>query len=227
MSGHHHRISEWTGGDKLLEGATYSGYTLIKRTFDIFGSLVGVFLFLIAYAVLVIVYRIGENKGPILYKQKRLGVNGSFFYIYKFRSMKVDADKILREDRVLYQRYVDNGYKLEASEDPRTTKVGKILRKTSIDELPQFINVLKGDMSLVGPRPIIEEELEEYGEKKALFLSMKPGITGVWQTSGRSNIGYPERTYLELSYLEEQSVQKDLEVLLKTIVKVFINEGAY
>lgn len=204
-----------------------SNYICLKRIVDVIGSIVGLALFGIAFIGLFIMYKFGENKGPVLFKQKRIGKNGEIFYIYKFRSMRVGADELLRKDKFLYQKYIENGYKLEAEEDPRITKLGKLIRKTSIDELPQFINVLTGEMSLVGPRPIVLEELEEYGTNKDKFLSMKPGITGVWQTSGRSNIGYPERTNLELSYLENQGIKEDFIILLKTIFKVFLNEGAY
>lgn len=198
-----------------------------KRFFDVIGGLVGVFFFAIAYLVLFIPYHSKENRGPILFKQQRLGKNGVPFNIYKFRSMRVNADEYLHADKELYQKYLDNDYKLEPQEDPRTTALGRMLRKTSLDELPQFINVLKGDMALVGPRPIVGEELKEYGNKKDLFLQMKPGITGVWQTSGRSNIGYPLRVDLELSYRHYESIWFDIKIILTTIAKVFKEEGAY
>lgn len=202
-------------------------YEIVKRGMDIVGALLGIFLFLIAYVILFIPYHIGENKGSMLFKQKRLGKNGKLFEIYKFRSMKTNAYEILKSDKDLYRKYLNNGYKLEAHEDPRITKLGCFIRKSSIDELPQFINVLKGEMSLVGPRPIVEEELQEYENKSELFLKMKPGITGVWQTSGRSNIGYPERVEVELSYLSNEKVGNDIKIILKTFLKVFLNEGAY
>ena len=202
-------------------------YNTVKRGIDVVGGAVGIIFFLIAYVFLFIPYHFGENKGPMLFKQQRLGKNGQLFKIYKFRSMKIKADEILKRDRELYQKYVRNGYKLEVHEDPRITKLGSFIRKTSIDELPQFINVLKGEMSLVGPRPIVEEELKEYDNQGSLFLQMKPGITGVWQTSGRSNIGYPERVELELSYLKNEKITVDIKIIFKTFLKVFLNEGAY
>lgn len=193
------------------------------------GGLFGTVIFFIIYIVLFVFYQFGDNKGPVLFKQKRLGKNGKLFYIYKFRSMKVDADKILKSNKNLYEKYVENDYKLSPEEDPRITKLGTILRKYSIDEFPQFINVLKGDMSLVGPRPIVEEELVEYVKenKQKEFLEMKPGITGVWQTSGRSNIGYPDRVFLEISYLESPCLEKDLNIILQTVIKTVKKEGAY
>lgn len=202
-------------------------YEIVKRGMDIVGALIGLVFFLVAYVILFIPYHIGENKGAMLFKQKRLGKNGKLFEIYKFRSMKTNANEILKGDEELHQKYVKNGYKLEAHEDPRITKLGCFIRKSSLDELPQFINVLKGEMSLVGPRPIVEEELKEYGNKEYQFLMMKPGITGVWQTSGRSNIGYPERVNVELSYLKNQKIANDFRIILRTFLKVFLNEGAY
>ncbi|MGE2643769.1 sugar transferase, partial [Escherichia coli] len=141
------------------------------------------------FLLISILYMIGDNKGPVFFKQIRMGKNGKEFYIYKFRSMIVNAEEKLRSNEVLYKKYIDNNYKLEPSEDPRITKVGQFLRKTSLDELPQFLNVLKGDMSLVGPRPVVQEELVEYGKRKDEFLSVKPGLTGYWQVSGRSDVG--------------------------------------
>lgn len=204
-------------------------YRMAKRGLDILGGVIGLVPFCIAYGVLYIPYKVGINKGPMIFKQARIGENGELFNIYKFRSMRVNADKILQADEALHQKYIENGYKLEQSEDPRITKLGRFIRKTSIDELPQFINVLKGEMSLVGPRPIVTEELKEYKneDKVAEFLSMKPGITGVWQTAGRSNVGYPDRVFLEVSYAKKDSILFDLKILAKTVLKVFMKEGAY
>ena len=155
-----------------------SSYTFIKRSVDICAGLIGFILFALSFIFISIFYLFGENKGPVLFKQQRMGKNGKCFYIYKYRTMVVNAEEKLKSDQRLYKKYVTNNYKLEQGEDPRITKLGAFLRKTSIDELPQFINVLKGEMSLVGPRPVIEEELAEYGFQKAILLSVKPGITG-------------------------------------------------
>lgn len=204
-------------------------YLKLKRLSDVFFSCLGLLFFMLAYVLLFIPYKLGENKGPIVFKQKRIGKFGEEFWIYKFRSMKVNADEILKSDIALYKKYIENGYKLEPSDDPRITKLGAFLRKTSIDEFPQFINVIKGEMSLVGPRPVVIEELQEYENLNLLneFISMKPGITGVWQTSGRSNVGYPERVYLEVSYKDNDSIVFDFKILIKTALKVFKKEGAY
>lgn len=204
-------------------------YLSYKRALDILAGLLGLPIVALATLILAIPYSFGENKGQIIFKQKRIGKNGEMFDIYKFRSMKRDADIILKSDVVLYEKYVQNGYKLEQNEDPRITKLGRIIRKLSIDEIPQFLNVLKGDMSIVGPRPIVEVELEEYKKlnKEQEFLSMKPGITGIWQTSGRSNIGYPNRVYLEIEYAHNTSIVFDIRIIAKTFVKVVKKEGAY
>lgn len=204
-------------------------YLIYKRALDIFTGLIGLPIVVLATLLLAIPYSFGENKGQIIFKQKRIGKNGEMFDIYKFRSMRKDADAILRSDAALYEKYVENGYKLEQHEDPRITKLGRIIRKLSIDEIPQFLNVLKGDMSIVGPRPIVDVELEEYKSlgKEKEFLSMKPGITGIWQTSGRSNIGYPDRVYLEIEYANNTSIVFDIKIIAKTFVKVVKKEGAY
>lgn len=211
--------------DKL--GFKTNFYFCVKRLFDIVGGSLGFLLFVFVFLLLVFPYKFGENKGSIIFKQTRMGKNGKKFNIYKFRSMRENADNLLRQDKQMYKKYIECGYKLEAEEDPRITKLGAFLRKTSVDELPQFINVIKGDMSLVGPRPIIEDELCEYKEKKSLFLNMKPGITGIWQTSGRSNVTYPERVDLELSYLGNRSILFDFKIILLTALKVFMREGAF
>ncbi|UNB89117.1 sugar transferase [Lactiplantibacillus plantarum] len=213
---------------KARSGAvTDNLYTKVgKRAFDFLVSIIGLFIFAIAYIILFIPYML-MDPGPMLFQQSRLGKDGKIFKIYKFRSMRVNADEYLHASKELFAEYVAAGYKLEPERDPRMTKIGRFIRKTSIDELPQFINVFKGEMSLVGPRPIVVEELEEYGIKKGLFLKMKPGITGVWQTSGRSNVTYPARVDLELSYLNQPSFFSDVKILFLTAVQVVMHDGAY
>ena len=141
--------------------------------------------------------------------------------------MVFDAEQKLKENQLLYQKYLENNYKLEQDEDPRITKFGRFIRKTSLDEFPQFINVLKGEMSLVGPRPVVDEELREYQDKVYEFLSVKPGITGYWQASGRSDVGYPERVDFELYYVFNKSLLLDIKIIFKTIVQVIYKKGAY
>lgn len=202
-------------------------YLFLKRMMDIVGGVVGLLIFSPVFILIPILYMRGDNKGPVFFKQVRIGKNGKTFHIYKFRSMVVNAEQRLKQNEVLYKKYIDNNYKLEPDEDPRITKLGQFLRKTSLDELPQFINVLKGDMSLVGPRPVVQEELEEYGSKKADFLSVNPGLTGYWQVSGRSNVGYPERVDLELHYVYNASLFFDIKILFLTVVNVVLRKGAY
>ncbi|WP_437832352.1 sugar transferase [Niallia taxi] len=204
-----------------------NSYSISKRLIDILGSLFLIIITIPIYVVVGLFYMNGENKGPIFFKQVRIGKNGNKFHIYKFRSMVVNAEEKLKSDNKLYQKYLDNSYKLEPEEDPRITKVGRFLRATSIDEIPQLINVLKGEMSLVGPRPIVEEELVEYGKRTREFLSVKPGITGYWQVSGRSDIDYPERVDVELYYVNKASFLFDIKILLKTVSIVILRKGAY
>lgn len=203
-------------------------YFFVKRLIDIIGSLIGI---LICGSIMIpfwIIYTFDKkNKGPMFFTQKRMGQYGKTFYIYKFRSMVVDAENVLKSNAQLYKKYIDNSYKLEQHEDPRITPFGRFIRKTSMDELPQFINVLKGEMSLVGPRPIVEKELQEYGNRSDVFLSVKPGITGYWQVSGRSDVNYPERVDIELYYMKNCSLLLDFKIIFLTIIQVLMRKGAY
>jgi len=141
--------------------------------------------------------------------------------------MRVDAEEALRRDAGLYRRYVDNDFKLPEAEDPRISPLGRFLRKSSLDELPQLMNVLRGEMSMVGPRPIVPDEIAHYKPYSELFLSIRPGITGLWQVSGRSNVRYPERAFMDLDYIGNNSVLQDLAILLKTVPAVFARKGAH
>ena len=141
--------------------------------------------------------------------------------------MRDGADQELVSDPKLYAEYVSNGYKLPPSRDPRVSGVGRVLRRWSLDELPQLFNVLEGTMSLVGPRPIVPEEITHYGRNAALFLSLKPGMTGMWAVSGRSGVRYPDRVDLELEYVRNWSVFRDLGILARTLPAVLLRRGAY
>lgn len=202
-------------------------YIFFKRLFDILVSLIALCFVIPITLVVFLIDLFGSNKGPLFYKQRRIGKNHKPFYIYKFRSMVVNADKKLKEDKELYQLYVENSYKLPPEKDPRITKFGRFLRKSSIDELPQFFNILKGDMSLIGPRPVIEEELSQYGDRVDEFLSVTPGAMGYWQASGRSDIEYPERCEYELYYVKHASLVFDCKVLFKSIISIIKTDGAY
>ncbi|MDR3586002.1 MAG: sugar transferase [Desulfosporosinus sp.] len=197
-----------------------------KRTLDIFGATFGSILFSPIVAIVAIIIFLTDGR-PVFFRQQRIGRGGDAFYVYKFRSMRKNAEEVLKTNPEIYKAYVENNYKLPEGEDPRITWIGHILRKSSLDELPQFLNVLKGEMSLVGPRPIVEEELAEYGRDAIKFLAMKPGITGIWQVSGRSSLKYPERAWLELSYLNKQCLLFDVKTLFQTVHCVVKRTGAH
>lgn len=203
-------------------------YRFIKRIIDIIGGLVGIVLLI---PITIVLYLISifskENKGPIFYEQLRVGKNGKYFRIYKFRTMIIGADKILKkylEENEEAKIEFEKNQKLEY--DPRITKLGKILRKTSLDEFPQFINVLKGDMSLIGPRPLVEGELDAHNGNHKLYESVKPGITGYWGVNGRSNTTYEERLELEYYYAKNFSFWLDTKIFFKTIISIVKREGA-
>lgn len=202
-------------------------YLAEKRTLDILLSVIALIVLSPVFLIVWIFDCFGSNRGPVFFKQERVGKNGKLFYIYKFRSMVVDADKKLMANEELYKKYIANSYKLPDGEDPRVTKLGSFLRKASVDEIPQFINILRGEMSVIGPRPVIESELEEYGNRKEEFLSVKPGALGYWQTIGRSNIVYPERCDVELYYVSHASLRFDVSIFFKNIVSILKHDGAF
>lgn len=201
----------------------------VKPLIDIIIGVVGVcFLLVPTYLVMFVIYLFTGEAKNILFSQERIGRDGKPFKIFKFRSMVLNAEEVLKADEVLYQEYVQNSYKLLPENDPRMTPVGAFIRKTSIDEVPQFINILRGEMSLVGPRPILEDELNEYtDEQKKELLSVKPGLTGWWQVSGRSNVAYPERCELELYYPRNISFALDIKIIFLTVVHVLFRRGAH
>ena len=203
-------------------------YLAIKRIIDIIGSLIGIVL-LIPVTICVYIARkiLKEDDGPLFYEQLRYGKNGKQFRIYKFRTMCMNADRKLEEyleNNVEAKKEFDENHKLQ--DDPRITRVGDFLRKTSIDELPQFINILFSQMSFIGPRPIVDGEIEKYGELKDKFLSVKPGLTGYWQVNGRSNTTYEERIEMELYYVDHKSLWLDIKIFFKTFITVIKKEGA-
>lgn len=204
-------------------------YRFFKRLFDILISGVMLIILIPVFIVFSVIYLIGENKGPLFYRQVRVGRNGELFKMYKFRSMVVNADKKLLANKELYAKYVANSYKLPDGEDPRVTKFGRFIRKTSLDELPQFINIFIGNMSIIGPRPIVEKELTEYETKERIdkLLSVTPGAMGYWQAIGRSNIEYPERCEIELYYVEHASLGFDVKIMFKNVISIFKHDGAF
>lgn len=199
------------------------GSMVVKRSIDIVGGLVGLIISLPIIAITAIPLKL-ESPGPVLFKQKRVGLNGRVFSIYKLRSMYMDAEERKKE---LMAKNEMNGLMFKITDDPRITKVGKFIRKTSIDELPQFFNVLKGDMSLVGTRPPTLDEYNRYESHHKRRLSMKPGITGMWQVSGRSNIeNFEDVIKLDVTYIDHWSIWLDFKILAKTVLVVFGHVGA-
>ena len=204
-------------------------YISIKRVMDVLIGLFGtIFIVLPCFLIIYIIYKIKGYKGSIFFTQYRVGLRGKKFKIIKFRSMVENAEEVLTANKALYEKYINNSYKLPPNEDPRLINIGDFIRKTSIDEIPQFINLMLGDMSLIGPRPILENELEEYSkEEQEVLLSVRPGITGMWQVSGRSEVYYPERCEMELYYPRNQSFLLDVKIFFLTIKKVLSGEGAH
>ena len=199
------------------------GELLLKRLMDIAGALVGCFI-CILFGIIVAPLIFLEDPGPIIFKQKRVGRNGKYFYIYKFRSMYQDAEAKLQ---TLKDQNEMQGFMFKMKNDPRITKVGKFLRKTSIDELPQFFNVLEGSMSLIGTRPPTVDEYNQYSAHHKRRISIKPGITGLWQVSGRSEItDFEEIVRLDCFYIDHWSITGDIKILLKTFAAVFTGKGS-
>jgi lipopolysaccharide/colanic/teichoic acid biosynthesis glycosyltransferase len=183
-------------------------------------ALVGLSLPLALVAVLVKL----DSPGPIFYRRRVMGVNGKQFDAFKFRTMDPRSEQILRSDPELMREYLEN---FKIKDDPRITRIGKFLRKTSIDELPQLVNVLIGQMSLVGPRMITPEELDKYNQWGYNLLTVKPGITGFWQVRGRSDVAYDERVRMDMYYIRNWTIWLDLQILVQTIPAVIAKRGAY
>lgn len=201
---------------------------IIKRFVDIIMGLIGT-LILIPITIGIFIARkiLHEDDGPIFYEQLRIGKDGKVFRMYKYRSMVIGADEklstYLKENEEARKEY--SKYK-KLKNDPRITKVGKFIRKTSIDEFPQFINVLLGQMSLVGPRPYLPREQEDMGNYYKYIIQCKPGITGYWQTSGRSDVTFDDRLKMDFKYCQKRSLKVDAKLLMKTILNVVKKEGA-
>jgi len=195
-----------------------------KRACDITVSLITLALLSPLLIITAIAIKL-ESRGSALFKQQRIGLNGTPFTMLKFRSMSQDADK--NRAQLEAQNEMSNGVLFKIKHDPRITRVGKIIRKTSIDELPQLINVLRGDMSLVGPRPPLPDEVAQYSQNDRARLGVLPGITCLWQVSGRSDIPFEQQVKLDIQYIEKQSLSFDLLLLLKTIPAVIKGNGAY
>lgn len=216
-------MSEFT----LKDSVKVKIYHFIKRLFDIVGSSIGIILLVPIVLIVKIANILTGDFGPVIFTQDRIGKDGKIFKFYKFRSMVVNADEILFKtlemDKIAAKEYQENK---KFKNDPRITKVGKVLRKTSLDELPQLINVLKGDMSLIGNRPYLPREKKDIGEAFDTIIKTKPGITGYWQVSGRSNVSFKKRVELESYYSSHCSLKLDIKIFLKTFSVVLFEKGA-
>lgn len=198
-------------------------YDFIKRFADIVCSAIAIVLLSPFFIIISIAIK-ATSKGPVIFVHKRVGKNGKKIGIYKFRSMVMNAEELIEKFTPEQKEEFKKNFKLE--NDPRITKIGKFLRKTSLDELPQLFNILKGDLSIVGPRPIVEVETEIYGEYKNMLLSVKPGLTGFWAANGRSDTSYKRRRAMEIYYVKNRSLLFDIKIIFKTVISVFKGEGA-
>ena len=217
--------NEYTSEEETFR---YKLLSMVSRVIDIILSLIGIFGMILLTPIIWIGNRLCKDKGPIFYSQERIGKDGQTFKMYKFRSMVVGAEEILEEylknNETAKEEYEINK---KLKNDPRITRMGRIIRKTSIDEVPQFINVLKGEMSLVGPRPYLPQEKCDIGEDNFEYISkLKPGITGLWQVSGRSELTFKQRVDLDIDYYEKRSLKLYFKIMKLTIQKVFKKEGA-
>ncbi|MEH7308184.1 sugar transferase [Neobacillus drentensis] len=199
-------------------------YHIIKRLIDIIGASMGIILLCFLFMIIAILIKVEDPRGTIFFSQKRVGLNGKEFKMYKFRSMVSNAEEKLAE---LLNFNEINGAMFKMKDDPRITKVGKFIRKTSIDELPQLFNVLKGDMSLVGPRPPLPREVAIYTDYDMQRLMVTPGCTGLWQVSGRNSLGFEEMVELDLEYISKRSVLYDVKIIFKTIKVLFGSKDAF
>jgi exopolysaccharide biosynthesis polyprenyl glycosylphosphotransferase len=200
------------------------GSYLLKRLLDIVAASIGMLLLSPVFLITAVAIRL-ESPGPVFFKQKRVGRWGRLFTIWKFRSMYIDAEE--RKAELMANNEMAGGVIFKMKNDPRVTKVGRIIRKTSIDELPQLWNVLVGDMSLVGPRPPVPSEVDQYSLSDRRRLEVIPGITCIWQISGRSEIPFEQQVELDVQYIQSQSLWTDFKILIKTVPALLLGSGAY
>ncbi|PAF25921.1 multidrug MFS transporter [Shouchella clausii] len=198
------------------------GYLFAKRTLDIAAATAGLIMLSPLFFILAILIKWEDPKGPVIFKQVRVGKDGKEFHMYKFRSMVNNAEDLLKD---LLDKNEVSGLMFKMKDDPRVTKVGKFIRRTSIDELPQLFNVLKGEMSLVGPRPPLPREVADYNTYHMQRLLVKPGCTGVWQVSARNNVGFEEMVEMDLEYIRNRSIILDCLLIYKTIFAVIKSEA--
>ena len=198
-------------------------YSVTKRLIDIVGSLCGIILLSPLFLIVAILIKLEDPKGKVFFAQERNGRYPKTFKMYKFRSMVHNAEDLLKD---LMDRNEQTGPVFKINDDPRITKVGKFIRKTSIDERPQLFNVLKGDMSLVGPRPPIPHEVEQYNSYQMQRLAVKPGLTCIWQVSGRNNIGFDEWVEMDIEYIKTRNLWLDIKLIFKTVGVLFGDDNA-
>lgn len=201
-----------------------SMYSILKRTIDIVGSLVGLMLLSPLFIIIAVLIKWEDPKGSVFFYQTRIGKDEKPFRMFKFRSMMTGAEDKLKE---LLDKNEISGAMFKMKDDPRITKIGKLIRKTSIDELPQLVNVLRGDMSLVGPRPPLKREVAEYTEYDKQRLSVTPGCTGLWQVSGRNNLCFKQMVELDLAYIEKRNIWFDIKILFRTVKAVVGSQDAF
>ena len=200
-----------------------SPYRYIKRFMDVILATIALVVLSPIFLIIAIAIKI-ESNGPVFFKHTRIGKNGKIIKLYKFRSMVINAEELIKSFTPEQMKEYKENYKL--TNDPRITKIGKFLRKTSLDELPQLLNIIKGDLSIIGPRPVVTDELEKYGANTEKFLSVTPGLTGYWAANGRSCTTYKQRMQMELYYIDNLSLKMDVKVFFKTIEAVIKREGA-
>lgn len=199
-------------------------YLLVKRIIDVVGSFMGIIVLFPLFLLVAIAIKVEDPKGSVIFKQKRVGIKGREFYMYKFRSMVHNAEELKAE---LMEQNEVSGPAFKIKSDPRVTKVGKFIRRTSIDEMPQLFNVLNGEMSLVGPRPPLPDEVVLYTDYEKQRISVIPGLTCYWQVNGRSSIGFDEWVDLDLKYIQQRCILVDFKLIFKTVLVLFGSKNAY
>lgn len=211
------------GSTDIVDNEKIRLYSVTKKSMDLILSFIGLILLIPVFLILAILVK-QDSKGPVFYAHTRKGKNRSDIKIYKFRTMYSNSDEIFESFSDEQKEEYYKNFKLD--NDPRVTKVGDFLRRTSLDEIPQLINVLKGDLSLVGPRPIVEKEICKYGQYADKLFSVIPGITGYWQSHGRSDTSYDERVKMDMYYIDNKSILLDIKIMFKTVISVIKKEGA-
>ena len=211
------------GSTDIVDNEKIRLYSVTKKSMDLILSFIGLILLIPVFLILAILVKL-DSKGPVFYAHTRKGKNRSDIKIYKFRTMYSNSDEIFESFSDEQKEEYYKNFKLD--NDPRVTKIGDFLRRTSLDEIPQLANVLKGDLSLVGPRPIVEKEICKYGQYADKLFSVIPGVTGYWQEHGRSDTSYDERIEMDMYYIDNKSILLDIKIMFKTVISVIKKEGA-